>query len=128
MSHYSVKAFFEVHPKLTEVFETYDGVIHVNREIAESWISRHANKSIVSHENPLLKKAATGDGTTAKTGKSGTGKGANGKGKSSQTKGVTGGETNPQGAQLTIPEGGERPNPEVEDNGSQEQAEGGEPE
>ena len=54
MSHYAVKAFFEAHPKSKEVFETYDGVLHATREVADKWISMHAHKTVTVHTNPLL--------------------------------------------------------------------------
>lgn len=52
MHPYSVLEFFKQYPKLTEAFETYDGVIHPTKESAEKWVERHANKRIVTYPNP----------------------------------------------------------------------------
>lgn len=54
MNTYAVKQYFEQYPKLTTAFETYDGVLHPTRKVAEKWVERHANRKIVEHINPAF--------------------------------------------------------------------------
>ena len=112
MTHYGIIAFFQTYPKAKEAFETYDGILHPTKPIAETWVARHANKTIITHQNPDLKKAAEGDGVTVKTAKTATEKKSASKGETGQKKVVTPKDEKPNPAQLTIPEGGETPNPE----------------
>lgn len=52
MNTYARKAYFEAHSKLDEAFETYDGVIHPTRAVANKWVERHANKTVIRLANP----------------------------------------------------------------------------
>lgn len=65
--HYAVKAFFEHHPDVNTVYETYDGVLHPTEEMAKEWIKFHANRNVVRYDRPKSLAKSAGEENTKKS-------------------------------------------------------------
>lgn len=49
--------YFLAYPDLPACFETFDGVLHPSKEVAESWVNPYINKEIKQHDNPAFDKS-----------------------------------------------------------------------